>query len=210
MYLTTKQVYFALLLACICVCAFAMAGGKQSSAAWVANHYRDLEAITPTPVLADPTLLASCTTAMQKTIDRQVAKDGPHALTAISIYMNHEAAEAFRTRASNYPVGAIIVKEKATIPAQKGPPVAPVPSLAGESLVLNEAAKRAGDLVRSAGSGGMIKRAPGYDPVHGDWEYFYFTDSEHVEHGKLATCIQCHEVARSTDRVYGSWATSHR
>jgi len=120
------------------------------------------------------------------------------------------AAGAFRTHARTYPVGAVIVKEKAAMPAPKSPPVASPPSLAGKPLALNEIAKRANGLVRSAGSGGMIKRAPGYDPEHGDWEYLYFTDPEHVEHGKLLSCVQCHEAAQSTDRVYGFWAMAHR
>lgn len=204
----SRAAYSALLLFCFCVGALPAADEGQPSATWIAGHYRELEAITPTPVLADPTLLVSCTTTTQQSIDRQIAKDGPHALTAISVYMNRAAAEAFRTRAKTYPVGAIIVKEKATMPVPKGVPVAPPAALAGKPLALNEAAKRADDLIRAAGSGGMIKREPGYDPAHGDWEYFYFSDPQHVDHGKLANCIQCHEAARSTDRVYGSWAAN--
>jgi hypothetical protein len=57
------------------------------------------------------------------------------------------------------------------------------------------------------GVGGMIKRSPGYDPDHGDWEYFYFEDPLKVESGKISTCVTCHAAAKDTDYVFGSWAT---
>ena len=55
------------------------------------------------------------------------------------------------------------------------------------------------------GVGGMIKRPPGYDPDHGDWEFFYFEDPAKIESGKIASCIQCHDGARQ-DHVFGDWA----
>jgi hypothetical protein len=58
----------------------------------------------------------------------------------------------------------------------------------------------------SIGIGGMIKHAPGYDPAHGDWEYFYLDDPSQVSHGKIASCIGCHSSAASTDYVFGTWA----
>jgi len=168
----------------------------QPTAVWAAANYQDFERITPTPVLADPTLLVACTTLTQAGIDQQLAKEGPHALIKISIFMNQTAAQAFRAKDPRYPVGSIVVKEKAL--SGFGP-------IRGKYR-LDEPSERTDTLARMAGSGGMIKRAPGYDPAHGDWEYFYFTDPKIVEHGKIATCVECHERARTTDRVYGSWA----
>jgi len=52
----------------------------------------------------------------------------------------------------------------------------------------------------------MIKRRPGYDPAHGDWEYFYFEDANKVESGKMNSCIQCHSGAADKDYVFGGWA----
>jgi hypothetical protein len=60
----------------------------------------------------------------------------------------------------------------------------------------------------SHGVGGMVKRAAGFDPAHGDWEYFYFEDPAHIESGAIATCTGCHASARATDYVFGSWRPS--
>ena len=53
--------------------------------------------------------------------------------------------------------------------------------------------------------GGMIKRPAGYDPKHGDWEYF-FSDPGGIKTGRIASCVQCHSAAASRDYVFGSWA----
>jgi hypothetical protein len=50
--------------------------------------------------------------------------------------------------------------------------------------------------------GGMIKRQPGYDPVNGDWEYFYAERSGKFTIGRLDNCIACHARAKSTDYVF--------
>jgi hypothetical protein len=55
------------------------------------------------------------------------------------------------------------------------------------------------------GVGGMVKRPPGYDPEHGDWEYFYFEDPAKIESGKIGSCVACHAGA-GQDHVFGSWA----
>ena len=57
------------------------------------------------------------------------------------------------------------------------------------------------------GVGGMIKRSPGFDPEHGDWEYFYFEDSQKIQSGKIASCVNCHAGAGETDHVFGGWAS---
>ena len=56
------------------------------------------------------------------------------------------------------------------------------------------------------GVGGMIKRFPGYDSEHGDWEYFYFENPAKIESGKISSCINCHAGAAGTDHVFGSWS----
>jgi hypothetical protein len=55
------------------------------------------------------------------------------------------------------------------------------------------------------GVGGMVKRHTGFDPDHGDWEFFYFEDPAKIESGKIASCIRCHDGARQ-DHVFGDWA----
>jgi hypothetical protein len=49
------------------------------------------------------------------------------------------------------------------------------------------------------GVGGMVKRSAGYDPTHGDWEYFYFEDPKKIESGRIASCVQCHSSAKDKD-----------
>jgi hypothetical protein len=88
-----------------------------------------------------------------------------------------------------YPVGAVIVKEKQRLEPDGGGQVT------GQE-----------GSVASDGVGGMIKRLAGYDPEHGDWEYFYFEDPTKVEQGKIASCVECHRGAAATDYVFGGWA----
>ena len=72
----------------------------------------------------------------------------------------------------------------------------------------------------------MIKRADGFDPAHGDWEYFcsahvpgladdpavaqsavaQVKPAGKIESGRIASCVQCHEAAKRTDYVFGTWA----
>jgi len=52
------------------------------------------------------------------------------------------------------------------------------------------------------GVGGMIKRAPGFDAEHGDWEYFYADKTAGFSTGRLANCIDCHAGAKRKDYVF--------
>lgn len=157
----------------------------------LACSYAELMLITKEPVLVDPQLDSLCIGISQQAVDDARKRNGPHAHTSVKIYMNEIAAEAFRDRSAAYPVGSVIVKEKLGLeydnhrddraPGQKIPKT-------------------------PDGVGGMIKRAAGYDPEHGDWEYFYFEDPTKVEHGKIASCVECHRGASATDYVFGGWA----
>ncbi len=53
-----------------------------------------------------------------------------------------------------------------------------------------------------------MKRSAGYDPEHGDWEYFYFEDRKKIESGPIASCIQCRSSAQAHDYVFGNWRTA--
>jgi hypothetical protein len=51
----------------------------------------------------------------------------------------------------------------------------------------------------------MIKKAPGYDSEHKDWEYEVRTPNGSVEkNGKLSGCISCHSHAPETDYLMGT------
>ncbi len=101
--------------------------------------------------------------------------------------MNDLAAGAFRKSSTPFPVGAIIVKEKS-------------------GLNFNADGGSAAEDRTHDGVGGMIKRPPGFDAAHGDWEYFYFEDPSKIESGKIASCVGCHTGAAQRDYVFGDWA----
>jgi hypothetical protein len=153
----------------------------------VARDYAKLTLVTPEPVLVNPELAMLCRGASQRDISEAAKTFGPHAYTTVRIFMNDAASEAFKRKGVAYPVGAIVVKEK------KG------------QGYFGAGSPRAA-LKTHDGVGGMIKREPGYDAGHGDWEYFYFEDAAKVESGKIASCVQCHAGAAKNDYVFGSWA----
>lgn len=53
----------------------------------------------------------------------------------------------------------------------------------------------------------MIKREPGYDPQHGDWEYLYVVQKpeKKVTRGRLESCIKCHWQAKDRDYVFRNY-----
>ena len=151
--------------------------GIRPTAEKIAATYSDLRLMTNKPVLVNPELAAFCIGISQRAVDDARKRAGPHAHTLIRIFMNDVAAAAFDHSAERYPVGSVVVKEKQGLEYGTHEPAAQH------------------SLKTSDGVGGMIKRAAGYDPAHGDWEYFYFEDLARVEHGKIATCIECHRAA---------------
>jgi hypothetical protein len=154
----------------------------------VAATYRALRAMTKAPVLVDPGLARLCVGATQAQVEAARKASGPHAQTAVSIFMNERAAGAFGKPNATYPVGSIIVKEKK--------------ALEYRSATQPGAWSKAND-----GVGGMIKRPPGYDPEHGDWEYFYFEDLNKIESGTIDSCVHCHSAAAGNDYVFGRWSS---
>lgn len=165
----------------------AVTAAEGPTAEEVASRYPTYRKMTPETVYVNLELLMYCVPVGQARTEEAEERYGPHAQTAIDVYMNAAAASAFPAgRKERYPVGAVVVKEK---------------------LILGRAASDPdpeGDR-RSVGVGGMIKRAPGFDPAGGDWEYFYFEDPEHIEAGKIESCARCHRGAVGTDFVFGSW-----
>lgn len=155
----------------------------------ISAGYKGFDLLTDKPVFVDRWLAMSCVHHTPAELDALAVKvSGPHAHSEVMIYMNDLAAAAFRRSAVAYPVGSIIVKEKWAVPDQG---------------TANEQGPGTRD-----GVGGMVKRSPGYDPQHGDWEYFYFDDPAKIQSGAMDSCVQCHAGAAGTDHVFGSWAKS--
>src|SRR5687768_9605684 len=121
----------------------------------IANDYLTLQKITSSPVRVSYEIAVSCVSLPKGEVAAR-ARSGPHAFSSIVIYMNDLAATAFRSGSNAYPVGAVVVKQKH---------------------------KHYGKDV--SGVGGMVKRSAGYDPQHGDWEYFYFEDPKKIASGRL-------------------------
>jgi Cytochrome P460 len=163
------------------------AAAGQPDVRHVAATYRNLKPMTKEPVLVDRGLAMLCRGATLGEVDAARKVSGPHAHTAVSVFMNDLAAGAFGKPSPSYPVGSIIVKEKKAIGYRS--------------------TTRPGDMTKAAdGVGGMIKRPAGYDPSHGDWEYFYFEDPARIETGRISSCVQCHSGAADRDYVFGGWA----
>jgi hypothetical protein len=156
----------------------------DSDVADIAKNYKKMKRMTKTPVQIDPALARLCRGANIEDIKRSKKVTGPHAFTRVHMYMNDIAAKAFSKKPYMFPVGATIVKDKSAQGYRDA-----------EKFV-----------VPDDGVGGMIKRSPGYDSENGDWEYFYFTDIDSIESGKIKTCIECHSKTAQSDYVYGHWS----
>ena len=103
------------------------------------------------------------------------AHAGPHFDKKLHIYVNSAAKRTIAKRGAVFPVGAVIIKEK----------------LSADGAI--------------SGIGGMIKRDPGFNLGHGDWEYFYDDKVSGYKTGKLENCSICHTRARGTDFVFSVW-----
>lgn len=164
--------------------------GKQPDVQKVAQTYKSLSLVTKEPVYVDPILAMLCRGARQAEVEEARKSAGPHAHTAISIYMNELAVKAFGKPNGVYPVGSIIVKEKRALGYRT----------TTQPMEWTKA---------NNGVGGMIKRAAGYDAAHRDWEYFYFEDATKIESGRINSCVQCHSGASNKDFVFGGWVAGN-
>ena len=132
-----------------------------------------LKLLTPTPHVVSKRIAELCVAAPPPDLlAAEVARAGPHANVRVNLYISAGAATAITRADRRFPVETVIVKEK----------------LSSEGTV--------------TAVGGMIKRARGFDPEHGDWEYFYADKSGGFSKGLLANCVQCHAKANSSDHVY--------
>jgi hypothetical protein len=161
--------------------------------AQIAREYSRYRRITPRPVRVNPALSTMCASVAPANFEEQmVGKFGPHANTALKIFMNEPAANAFAAKAGQYPVGSVVIKQKTFLDDEGNE----VHRLDGGKEVLGAV-------------GGMVKRPPGYDAEHGDWEYFYFDRPTEIDTGRLESCVTCHAAAKAKDHVFGEWGASH-
>lgn len=150
----------------------------------IATAYTSYQKVTDEEVRVSPQLATLCDAPpAQQWVE--TFRRSPHANAAILVYMNEPAAQVFSRGNNVYPVGSVIVKEK---------------------RIMDFSGKKSASA--GNGVGGMVKRAAGYDPAHGDWEYFYFEDRSNIQAGRIQSCVQCHEGAKDKDYVFGTWRTT--
>jgi Cytochrome P460 len=138
----------------------------------VFSFYKSLDLLTPSPIIVSVELAIKCTTPTAAELAADERRTGPHSDAFVNLYVNELAKRAIADKAVLFPTGAVIVKEKL---------------------------KRD---VSATAVGGMVKRAAGFDPDHGDWEYFYAAKSGGFASGRLDNCIACHTQAKSRDYVF--------
>jgi hypothetical protein len=177
----------SILLAVVCLSLAGCTSSHSPKVTDIATNFTNYHQVTAAPVYVNPELAMSCIGASLGQVEEAREKHGPHANTAITIYMNDPAVKTFPARTQPYPVGSVIIKRKSIHGYNMG----------NSSNRVQPAA--------NTGVGGMIKRPPGYDPANGDWEYFYFENPKKIESGRIASCVQCHVSAKGSDYVFGSW-----
>lgn len=157
-------------------CGPEQATPPELTAQQVAADYKLLEQVSVGDVYVDSGFSTLCVSP-EPSPAVYYEVHGPHTGHYLTIRMNAPAREAFQS-STGYPVGSVVVKVKQL----------------GEKERVDD------------GVGGMIKRAAGYDPDHGDWEYFYFETPTKIDSGKIESCVNCHKRAAATDYVFGYWS----
>lgn len=149
----------------------------------VLSNYARYVCLTPKNYQVDEGLLMLCRGANQEDVKQAEKATGPHAYAEVRVLMDKTAESALKSKAKVFPVGAVVVKEKVAhqYPYLENPPR------------------------RFSGVTGMIKRAPGYAPQNGDWEYFIQEAGMPLEKGKIVTCIGCHQKAPGPDHLFVPW-----
>lgn len=104
----------------------------------------------------------------------------PHVSYLGNTYANPMAAQIYATSTAErplaFPVGSIIVREKLIGSADAAP----------DRLAV------------------MVKRAPGFSPASGDWEFFGLSGdgATILERQTTGSCISCHTSQKSRDYVF--------
>jgi len=131
-----------------------------------------LKKITATPRWVSETIAKLCTYPGPDVIAKETARTGPHTGALVNIYVTSGAVDSMSSSRRQFAEGTILLKEKL--------------SAEGDAVAV----------------GGMVKRAPGFDRAHHDWEYFYAEKGKPISKGLLPNCIACHAKVESADYVY--------
>lgn len=170
-----------ILVALLAACAPAVAGGDEGNGEApddpdaAIEGYQDWTRLRPERESITAHLYTLC--RMPTGFESDLMESEHGGLRYVLDYVNDAGAQAIgETDGRTFPVGTVIVKEK-------------YPSAdAGEPEAL----------------GVMIKRAPGFDPAGGDWEYLYWTPGSGWTRGAdaSASCQACHAQISDLDYVF--------
>jgi hypothetical protein len=176
-----KRASLPLLLFCTCIAA-APAPTPAPKVQDIVESYAKLPRMTKDPYAVSPTFLANCGTFSLNSQDEATRKHGDHAYTSIHVFMDESARDAFQ-KGAEYPIGAVIVKEK------------------------NNPNLRVDDPHRRVALGGMIKRKSSSPSNVDNWEFFYIDENKKLATEKdLQRCKDCHTNAAKKDFVFGDWS----
>lgn len=132
-----------------------------------------------TRVNPEPTQVNAQTSQLCAALTAPQPPSSPHD-KYITVYVNEIGRHAMmEEKAPHFPQGSVIVKEKLTTPKSDTPELLTV----------------------------MIKRAHGYNPESGDWEYVVLDgEGRSVQaRGKLENCQSCHLMDKNTNYVSRSY-----
>src|SRR5262249_49495311 len=106
---------------------------------------------------------------------QMVKGQNPHQNKFINVFVNDVGRQAMFQKTPRFPKGTVVVKEK--LPAAN--------SNTPEALTV------------------MIKRAEGYNPEGGDWEYLVTSGdgADIISRGRNESCQRCHSLYKNTDFV---------
>lgn len=146
----------------------------------VFKFYKDFKRLTKEPQHVDPEMTDLCRPVYPPDFyEKSKFRSGPHYRALVHYHANSTATAALAKALKILPEGSVLLKEK---------------------LIGNW-----DDITKAPavnGIGGMIKRAAGFDPEHGDWEYFYADKTTPFTMGKLKNCAECHGKAKDDDHLF--------
>jgi hypothetical protein len=147
------------------------------------GQYRTWARVNQEPYYTPPEIALLCIqhpAAVTKRMIADARRDDPHGAAVIYVYVNPVGKRAFlNARATTFPVGTVVVKEKFDGTSDLQPALLTV----------------------------MVKRAAGFDPKNGDWEYFALSgDATRVlAPGRADHCKKCHFDVRAKGYVFRNY-----
>lgn len=126
-------------------------------------------------VTETPHRMADSTAALCKILYNTNIHEGAGDPAYCHIHVTENGKKTLLSGEGTYPVGTVIVKSKLENPKSR------------EAILYTV----------------MRKRAAGYDPEHGDWEYAVLEGRTNrvLSRGRIDSCIDCHQQYQETDHV---------